>query len=169
MIIFFKDKLLSLLLLSHSLHLQLTEHFKLALKHSQYFFKQFLLVQLHPKEQLSSFKYNFIATGFLSLTSLKDLFISISLPIIFEQLSQLQSTQYSPFAKQSQYNFKDFDFLQLHVNFFLFFLHSNFQYFCICYIKRIKVIYINIHIYVHVYFILIVIILLTEFIFFCFF
>lgn len=107
----------------------------------------------------------------MSLTSLKDLFISISLPIIFEQLSQLQSTQYSPFAKQSQYNFKDFDFLQLHVNFFLFFLHSNFQYFCICYIKRIKVIYINIHIYVHVYFILIVTIyyIINGIYFFCFF
>lgn len=55
------------------------------------------------------------ACGFLSRLDLMARLRSASWSRLLWQSLQLQSRQNSPFAKQSQYNFRHWDFVQLHV------------------------------------------------------
>lgn len=110
-----------------STHLQFSEQTMPAWKHSQYFFKHPLFLQLHPLlwrafgratgAPTSSASSSILGRNALGLRSRMDSIADwrlSSFVLLLQQLLQLHPSQYLPEAKHSQYSFKHLEFLQLH-------------------------------------------------------
>ena len=104
-----------------SSHLQCSPQLSPAWKHSQYFFKQADLRQLHPFACCSASNFGLKASGFLSIKVSIALFLSTSYSSVLWHPTQLHSSPQTWFSlKQSQYNFRHLVFLQLQNTFRLF-------------------------------------------------
>lgn len=105
-----------------STHLQFSPHVAPAWKHSQYFFRQPLFLQLHPllcragaaTSSIVPATLGLNALGLRSNTASTAPWRTSSFALLLQQSLQLQLSQYTPDAKHSQYSFKHLEFLQLH-------------------------------------------------------
>lgn len=113
-----------------SRHLQASLHRTLAWKHSQYFFKHPDFLQWHPFVCLPGngspgstppasrgtvlLIFGLNAEGFLSNVEATAFWTMSSCSLLLQHPTQLHPSQNTPAAKHSQYNFKHFEFLQLH-------------------------------------------------------
>ena len=101
-----------------SSHLQCSPQLSPAWKHSQYFFKQADLRQLHPFACCSASNFGLKASGFLSIKVSIALFLSTSYSSVLWHPTQLHSSPQTWFSlKQSQYSLRHWVFLQLQVSF----------------------------------------------------